>query len=151
MMLTSEAIRELFRQRSVRHTRQREVVYAALATTKAHPTADELYHSVCRSHCIGAAIAAESELSLATVYNTLEALCEAGLAHRLPSISGPCRFDADTSSHAHLLAADGQVVDIPEDLSQQLLGAIPQSALDELAQRMGISIDRVTLQVVAKR
>ena len=152
-MLTSDAIREIFRERSLRHTRQREVVYSALAATKAHPTADELYHSVCRSHCT-AAIAAttpESDLSLATVYNTLDALCDAGLAHRLPSISGPCRFDADTKSHAHLLAADGQVVDIPEDLSQRLLGALPQSALDELAQRMGVTIDRVTLQVVAKR
>ncbi len=153
MLLTSDAIREIFRERSLRHTRQREVVYAALAGSTSHPTADELYQSVSRTHSAGVLTASvsDSDLSLATVYNTLDALCEAGLAHRLPSISGPCRFDADTNSHAHLLAADGHVIDIPEDLSRRLLGALPQSALDELSQRMGVSIDRVTLQVVAKR
>lgn len=144
-MLTSDAIREAFRERSLRHTRQREVVYAALAAADSHPTADELYQSVSTPSAV------DSDLSLATVYNTLDALCDAGLAHRLPSISGPCRFDADTTSHAHLLAADGRVVDLPEDLSRRLLDALPQSALDELSQRMGVTIDRVTLQVVAKR
>lgn len=152
--LSTEAIREIFRERSLRHTKQREVVYAALAATKAHPTADEIYHSVSRAHAGQQPIGGtpcDCDLSLATVYNTLDALCDAGLAHRLPSVSGPCRFDADTSSHAHLLAADGQVVDLPEDLSRELLDSLPKSTLEEIAKRMGVTIDRVTLQVVAKR
>jgi Fe2+ or Zn2+ uptake regulation protein len=147
---TSEAIRELFRERSLRHTRQREVVYAALAAMKTHPTADELYQRALAHDATREAIA-DADLSLATVYNTLDALCDAGLAHRLPSATGPCRFDADTSSHAHLLAADGSVTDLPEDLSRRLLDALPASALDEIASRMGVRVDRVTLQVVAKR
>lgn len=140
-MLTPDAIRDLFHARAIRHTRQRELVYAALAATKAHPTADELYDSV---H------AADSELSMATVYNTLDALVEAGLARRVPSGSGPCRFDADVSEHAHLLTADGAVRDLPEDLSKALLSALPPQALRDLADRMGVEIERINLQVVAK-
>jgi Fe2+ or Zn2+ uptake regulation protein len=148
--LTTDAIRELFRERSLRHTRQREVVYAALAAMKTHPTADELYQRAAAQFGAGEN-AGDADLSLATVYNTLDALCDAGLAHRLPSATGPCRFDADTKCHAHLLAADGSVTDLPEDLSRKLLGALPQSALDDLSRRMGITVDRVNVQVVAKR
>jgi Fur family transcriptional regulator, peroxide stress response regulator len=147
---TSEAIRDLFRERSLRHTRQREVVYAALAAMKTHPTADELYQRAV-AHDTAGDHGGDADLSLATVYNTLDALCDAGLAHRLPSATGPCRFDADTSSHAHLLAADGSVTDLPEDLSRRLLDALPASALDDIASRMGVRVDRVNLQVVAKR
>lgn len=140
-MLPPEAIRDLFRERALRHTRQREVVYAALATTKAHPTADELYTSV---------QASDADLSLATVYNTLDALVEAGLARRVPSGAGPCRFDADISEHAHLITHDGAVRDLPDDLSKRLIGALPADALREIAERLGVTIDRVNVQVVTR-
>lgn len=140
-MLSPEAIRDLFRDRALRHTRQRELVYAALAATKAHPSADEIYDTV---------RAADSELSMATVYNTLDALVEAGLARRVPGDNGPCRFDADVSEHAHLLTAEGAVRDLPEDLSRALLSALPAQTLRELAERLGIEIDRVNLQIVAR-
>jgi Fe2+ or Zn2+ uptake regulation protein len=147
---TSDAIRDLFRERSLRHTRQREVVYAALAAMKTHPTADELYQRALAHDAAGENVG-DADLSLATVYNTLDALCDAGLAHRLPSATGPCRFDADTSSHAHLLSGDGSVTDLPEDLSRRLLEALPREALDEVSRRMGVRVDRVNLQVVATR
>lgn len=143
---TPDAIRELFRDRALRHTRQREVVYAALAATKAHPTADELYQAV-QSQAVQSP---DAELSLATVYNTLDALVEAGLARRVPSGNGPCRYDADVTEHAHLITAEGAVRDLPDDLSRRLLESLPAAALAEIAERMGITIDRVNLQVVAK-
>lgn len=135
-------IRALFEQHGLRCTRQRQVLYEALAATKSHPTADELFQSV---------KACEDGLSLATVYNTLEAFSEVGLVRRIPCAvgSGACRFDADTSDHVHLAMADGRIQDVPHDLSERLLAGIPGSAVLDLERRMGVRVGGLTVQVVA--
>jgi Fe2+ or Zn2+ uptake regulation protein len=135
-------IRALFERHGLRCTRQRQVLYEALAATKLHPTADELFQMV-KSRDEG--------LSLATVYNTLDAFSEVGLVRRLACAkgTGPCRFDADTSDHVHLSMPDGQIRDVPEDLSQKLLEAIPPSAVEDLERRMGVRVGGLTVQVVA--
>ncbi|QOJ01519.1 MAG: transcriptional repressor [Phycisphaeraceae bacterium] len=139
---SAESIRVLFRSRGLRCTRQREAVYAALAASRSHPTADELLSGVGGD---------DPELSLATVYNTLDALCECGLARRVPSESGgPCRFDADTSHHAHVVMPDGAVVDVPEDLSRAILSGVPADPLSELCRRLGVKVDRVSVRIHAR-
>jgi Fur family peroxide stress response transcriptional regulator len=142
MLATAEQIRNLFRNNGLRCTRQRELLYVALAATKSHPTAEELYQ---------AAKGIDPELSLATVYNTLEALCEAGLCRKVSSsVSvGPCRYDADITDHVHVAASDGRVLDIPNDISDRLLAGVPRSLIDELERRLGVSIESVNLQLVA--
>jgi Fur family peroxide stress response transcriptional regulator len=140
MQMTAEDARELFRRHNLRCTRQRELILLALANTKDHPTADELYRSV---------KARDTGISLATIYNTLDALVTCGVARRAPSGSGPARFDADMRSHAHILTHDGAVVDVPEDLSAKLLAAVPGDVLRELESRLDISVSRLSLQVVA--
>jgi Fur family peroxide stress response transcriptional regulator len=139
---TLDEIRDLFQQRQLRCTRQREVVYAALAGTTAHPTAEELH---------GLVASVEPGLSLATVYNTLEALTECGLARRLPGGAGCCRFDAVTAPHVHVTTRDGRLIDAPADLSQRLLGGLSPELLKELELRMGVSIDHLNVQIVARR
>jgi Fe2+ or Zn2+ uptake regulation protein len=135
-------IRTLFESHGLRCTRQREVLYQALAATKSHPTADELFQAV---------KAQEEGLSLATVYNTLDAFSEVGLVRRLPCShgSGPCRFDADTTDHVHLATPDGRVQDVPHDLSRQLLAGIPSQAITDLERRMGVKVAGLTVQVTA--
>jgi Fe2+ or Zn2+ uptake regulation protein len=132
----------LFERAGLRFTRQREVVYESLASTKSHPTADELFHSV-RS--------VESGLSLATVYNTLEAFIAAGLVRRIPCAtgSGACRFDAETGNHVHLATGDGRVQDVPDDLSRRLLSGIPHEVLNDLERRLGVRIDGMHVQLLA--
>lgn len=136
--------RTLFEQAGLRFTRQREVLYESLASTKSHPTADELFQSV-RS--------IEAGLSLATVYNTLEAFIEAGLVRRIPCAvgAGPCRFDADTTEHVHLATHDGRVQDVPHDLSRQLLSSIPGDVLADLERRLGVRVDGLNVQLLASR
>lgn len=142
MFLPISTIRERFQACGLRPTRQREIIYAALASAKSHPSADEL---------LDLARHIDDELSLATVYNTLEALCDAGLARRLSAAGvGPCRFDADVSDHAHAVTPSGEVRDLPHDLSRQLLDALPQEKLDEVARRLGVAIERVNLQLVVR-
>ena len=133
-------LRTLFREHGLRCTRQRQQIYAARAATKSHPTADEL-HAAVRD--------AEGGLSLATVYNTLEAFTERGLCRRLPAAngSGPCRFDADLGRHAHIVLDDGRVLDLPGDLYQQIASEIPQTVLDEIERRLGVRVDGASLQL----
>jgi Fur family transcriptional regulator, peroxide stress response regulator len=136
-----KSIRHIFDDHGLRCTRQREQIYEALAATRAHPTAEELLHSVRNS---------EPGLSLATVYNTLEAFTACGLARRIPcpAGAGPCRYDADTSEHVHITTPDGRVIDLPHDLSQKLLEHLPPEILDEIEDRMGLKVSGVSVQVV---
>ncbi|MEE8459867.1 MAG: transcriptional repressor, partial [Phycisphaerales bacterium] len=73
--------RQLLAGHGIRCTPQRRALYEALRGTKSHPTAEELYRIV---------KPATERLSRATVYNTLEMLCEVGLARKLPSSRGCC-------------------------------------------------------------
>ena len=53
-------------------------------------------------------------MSRATVYNTLETLCKAGLARQMPTASGTCRYDADTAGHVHVqMIETSEIRDVP--------------------------------------
>lgn len=125
--------RLVFRDHGVRCTRQRELVYAALASTDTHPTVEDLLAGV---------RAAEPGISQATVYNTLDTLVGCGLARRLParSAGGPCRYDADVHPHVHLTLPDGRVVDAPGSVSDAILNALDGAAMGHL----GVRSDQIT-------
>ncbi len=142
MRCAPHAISNLFRSRGLRRTKQREAIYGALAASRAHPTAEELF-AVVRG--------GESCLSLATVYNTLEAFVAAGLAQRVPPADGfaSCRYDADTTPHAHVELSDGRVMDVPSDLSGRLLAGIPGALIAEIEHRLDVSVRGLSLRVLA--
>lgn len=139
--MTRERAREMLREHGLRATRQREDVYLALAAKKCHMSADEIFDAV------GSAAISEPSMSLATVYNTLEALASAGLCRKLPSACGASRYDADVSEHAHLVTADGQVMDVPMDLSEKLMGSIDPALLREVEKRLGVKVDGLSLEL----
>lgn len=131
--------RRLFADHGLRCTRQRVAIYDRLKATKSHPTAEELFEQV-RGECDG--------LSLATVYNTLEALCEAGLCRKLTFNCGCARYDAELEPHLHLLNDDtGEIHDVPRDLSERLLARLPEDLLRDVEERLGVRIDRVSLHL----
>jgi len=137
----STDLREMFASRGLRCTRQREEIYRALAETRSHPTAEELFETV-RGRLPG--------VSLATVYNTLDAFVREGLCLRLSCpASDACRFDADTSEHAHLVLPDGRVVDVPPDISKRLLDRFAEDDRAELERRLGVRVAGISLQIVA--
>ncbi|MBX3351772.1 MAG: transcriptional repressor [Phycisphaeraceae bacterium] len=142
----AEAIAALFARRGLRVTRQRQEVYAALAATTAHPTAEELHRLVLESPSVDDT---EPPVSLATVYNTLEALTDSGLVRKIPTPEGGARYDADTTDHMHLMTGAGRVHDVPADLGQRFLEHIPESLVRELEQRMGVTVRRVSVSVLA--
>ena len=134
---------DIFVRHGLRRTRQRERLYEALAASTAHPTAEELYEQVRRD---------TPGLSLATVYNTLEAFCRVGLCLRLPSASGsgPCRFDAETAARVHVSLDDGRVLDAPMDISERMLASLSREDIRELEGRLGVRVGQVRVQLLAR-
>ncbi len=139
----SDRTTELFAQHGLRSTRQRIAVYEVLAKCRQHPTADELHHLVQTD---------TEPMSLATVYNTLEALCEAGLARKLATVAGSCRYDADMSDHIHVrVQGTDEIHDVPEALGRRFLEQVPTDVLREIESTLGVTIAGVSIQVIGVR
>lgn len=136
-MLPSEDIRALLREHGLRVTRQRETLYGALAATTSHPTADELFAFVHEQ---------QAGLSLATVYNTLEAFVEAGLCQRIHA-GNATRYDASTGDHAHVQTKDGRVLDLPHALSRKIQRALDPADLRRIEDELGVSIASISFGV----
>jgi Fur family peroxide stress response transcriptional regulator len=141
MCQASSDTRELFARHGLRCTKQRLEVYETLCKTMSHPTAEELHSIICGCDC-------GCQTSLATVYNTLEALCRAGLVHRI-QCAGGARYDANIDDHLHLAMPDGSVIDVPHDVSDELLAHLPEDMLGRLSDRLGVPIHRLAIQLVA--
>ncbi|GJM18344.1 MAG: hypothetical protein DHS20C14_05570 [Phycisphaeraceae bacterium] len=136
-----EPAREVFRRSGIRCTRQREVIFDALRGTESHPTAEQLFGMV-REH--------DSGMSLATVYNTLEALTERGLVRRIasPVGNGASRYDADTARHVHLTLSDGRVVDLPDELADAIMRAMPGDLSERMAKALGEDVGAIHIELV---
>ncbi len=104
---------ELLRQKGVKPTPQRVVITEHLLNTVSHPTADEIMEAVSDKLPVA--------LSRATVYNTLNALVEAGVVREVFTEPGCARYDANTSEHHHFVdVKSGHIFDIPQELVPQL-------------------------------
>src|SRR5688572_24286469 len=91
---TDEAcLRQGLETAGCRFTRQRLAVYRYLQSVHTHPTAEEVY----------AAVRCDlPNISLATVYKSLEALVECRLAGKLDYAGGPARYDCRSDNHYHI-------------------------------------------------
>jgi Fe2+ or Zn2+ uptake regulation protein len=135
---------DLFAKHNLRCTKQRKAIYSALTQTRCHPTADELYRQV-QDQLPG--------VSLATVYNTLEAFNDAGLIMKLPDAgsNGSARYDAHREPHTHLRDRNtGKVADAPDDISQLILDHVPAEVLATIRERTGFSVDEIQVELVGK-
>jgi Fe2+ or Zn2+ uptake regulation protein len=95
---------EVLRKRGLRITPQRVALVDAFATDGSHPTAQELFERLKPSF---------PTMSFATVYNTLDALAQAGLSSTL-RLGGAARFDPNTMAHHHAVCdVCGAAFDVP--------------------------------------
>jgi Fe2+ or Zn2+ uptake regulation protein len=102
----SKAMIATLRERGLRITPQRIALVEAFATDESHPTAQELFERL---------RPAFPSMSFATVYNTLDALAQAGLSSTLRQ-GGAARFDPNTTPHHHAVCDTCQATfDVPAE------------------------------------
>jgi Fur family transcriptional regulator, peroxide stress response regulator len=123
-----ERTAEALQSKGFRLTPHREAVHAYLASVDHHPTAEEVYLAVKGQG---------SRLSLATVYNALEALVEAGLASKLAFGDGSARYDIRTDQHDHIHCIGcGMLRDLPPLLKRESLGEVPEQDFEVIGYRL---------------
>jgi Fur family peroxide stress response transcriptional regulator len=97
---------QALKQSGLRITPQRMAICELLASTQQHPTAQMIYEDVKQFY---------PSLSLATVYNTLEALADLGVLNELGSAGdNSSHYDADLSPHVNLACVScHRVINLP--------------------------------------
>lgn len=118
-------LRAALEAKGQRFTEQRAAVYRFLYHTDEHPSADDVFTSV--RDVI-------PDISLATVYKSLETLVSCGLASKLTYGDGSARYDGRTDPHPHARClACGKVNDLPGHLDAESItgiGEIPGFAVE---------------------
>src|SRR5690606_11389607 len=72
----------------------------------------------------GASKRSGGPISLATVYNTLQAFSGAGLCRAIPTTGG-CRWDPGMHDHVHVrIAETNEVMDLADELGRKVLAQI---------------------------
>jgi Fur family peroxide stress response transcriptional regulator len=113
------ALCEKLKACDVRPTPQREVVLKVILEKRDHPTADEIFARV---------KALMPGISLATVYNCLEALVQGGLVRQVNLERAPTRYCPNLHEHAHFHDEQtGKVHDValPDDFMTRLRQILP--------------------------
>jgi Fe2+ or Zn2+ uptake regulation protein len=98
---------QLFRERGLKVTPQRQCIFRVLHGNAGHPTAESVYQ---------AARAEMPAMSLRTVYQTLNDLADMGEIQQLDFGTGSSRFDPNIDGHHHLVCEScGKVRDLYAD------------------------------------
>jgi Fur family peroxide stress response transcriptional regulator len=136
-----DALRHALELAGCRWTRQRAAVYAYLDSVVDHPTTEEIFKAVQRRL---------PGISLATVYNALDALVKARLATRLTYGDGSSRYDCRAEDHYHLRDVEtGEVRDLPASFDPTLLDKLDPQLKAELSRR-GFEVTGYRLVVLGR-
>lgn len=117
-MQQQDTIIQMLRSKGLRVTPQRFAVYANLLDRCDHPTAEQLLLDLNRT---------APTSSQATIYTSLQALCEVGLVREVLLEEGVCRYDANVAPHHHFRCrCCGRIQDIAwDDLEQLTFRRVP--------------------------
>ncbi|HSJ14490.1 MAG TPA: transcriptional repressor [Longimicrobiales bacterium] len=127
-------LREVLEASGQRFTEQRAAVYRHLMGTSAHPTADDVFTAV-RGEL--------PDISLATVYKSLETLVSCGLAIKLTYGDASARYDGRTDPHHHARCTRcGAVTDVP--------GRIDSRALEGLKPVPGFTVQGFRFELIGQ-
>lgn len=125
-------LRQALEANGQRFTEQRAAVYRFLRHTDKHPSADDVFTSV---------RGVIPDISLATVYKSLETLVSCGLASKLTYGDGSARYDGRTEPHPHARCLScGKVRDLP--------GSLDPGSIDRLGEIPGFDVEGYRVEVV---
>ncbi|TSA25491.1 MAG: transcriptional repressor [Bacteroidetes bacterium] len=125
------------KEAGLRATPQRIAILQALCSMKNHPTAEQVLQDVHRDH---------PEISLTTVYNTLEVFVEKGLVKKVKTDKDSMRYDAVTESHHHLYCHESDKIE--DYFNEELTNMISAYFRDH--QIKDFEVDDVKLQIIGK-
>jgi Fe2+ or Zn2+ uptake regulation protein len=104
-MREPETLQRALRERGMRMTPQRRLVFRILWEAEDHPTAEEVFRRARR---------VDPGVSLATIYNILETLARMGEIRPLPGADGVRRYDPNPQPHHHVRCLGcGALEDVP--------------------------------------
>lgn len=109
------------RDRGLNVTSPRILIYRRLLENHGHPSAEEIYSSVKKDH---------PNISLATVYKTLEILAEHRLIAKVTQLHDFARYDCKNEFHHHFVCIKcKKIVDVKsEDLNNlPIPGQLPEN------------------------
>jgi Fur family transcriptional regulator, peroxide stress response regulator len=138
---TKNFVRRALEDAGCRYTAQRGEVFRYLESVESHPTAEEVYRAVRRRL---------PRISLATVYNALEALVAARLAAKLSGAGGTARYDCRSEDHYHLRdVATGEIRDLAVEFDPHLLAKLDPTLVRKLAGN-GFQVTGYRLEVLGR-
>jgi Fe2+ or Zn2+ uptake regulation protein len=135
-------VRAALQNAGSRFTPQRGEVWRYLASVEDHPTAEQVYRAVRRRI---------PQISLATVYNALEAFVSARIATKITSGDGSARYDCRGEDHYHLRDVEtGEVRDLPARFDERLLEKLEAGLIKRLADDAHFTVTGYRLEVLGR-
>ena len=127
-------IKEQLNRCGLKATPQRVRIYDAMCAL-GHASADGVYQYLRDKR---------GPMTVATVYNVLESMTEAGLLVRRPSFSNKMFFDVNTDAHFHLYRSDTrEIVDFHDETLERIVAERAQALLPA-----GLALDRIEVQLL---
>ncbi|NQV03139.1 MAG: transcriptional repressor [Bacteroidia bacterium] len=102
-----------------------------------HPTADQVLRDVHRK---------QPEISMATIYNTLEAFVQKGLISKVKTEKDTMRYDAIIDPHHHLYSYESDRIEdyFNEDLTNLVADYLKKNQIADF------EVDDIKLQIIGK-
>jgi len=111
---------EALRKKGYKATPQRIAICRIALNSRAHPSAQQVYHEIKKIH---------PTVSLATVYNTLEVLRDLNLVQEINLPQGQARFDSYMIPHANLICLKcGKITDIDDTTIEEITKKVSATA-----------------------
>ena len=99
--ITINQIKDILKEKELRVTFQRVLIFQELYHSVEHPTAEMIYENLKTDHPM---------LSLGTVYKTLDCFYQAGLIRKLKVNDDVVHYDADLNVHTHIVQKKSNLI-----------------------------------------
>ena len=104
LLASGESLIKRLAEKGLRFTSQRKHIYEVLLSQRDHPSAEEVFTR---------AKQAKPEISMATVYNSLDALVKCNVIRQVNVDRGAAMYCSNMNEHAHFCCDDcGKVFDV---------------------------------------
>ena len=104
LLASGDSLNQRLAEKGLRFTSQRQHVYEVMLSRRDHPSAEEVFIRAKQS---------KPEISMATVYNSLDALVRCGVVRQVNVDRGATLYCSNMKEHAHFCCDDcGKVFDV---------------------------------------